>query len=120
MKKCLLVTTAFILTACVNTTPLETSLVYINTGEIQCGAEGKTGAETALILTNENIDVSKTQCGHLSNVVMIAMCGAEGTSINVHEIARADLEKAQSIGFEDVNTLKQEESLGYDVSECIQ
>lgn len=93
-------------------------MVYINSGAIQCEPTGKTGAETALLLSNENIAVTKTECGHLTNVAMIAMCGAPTANINVHQISSADLAKAHALGFENVTTVKQEDNLGYDVNTC--
>lgn len=119
MKKLLLVlSSAFVLSACANTASQEPTLVYMNNGAIQCGSDGKAGAETAKLLTDENIVVNSTQCGHLSNIAVIAMCGGIGTNINVHGINSADLEKAQALGFKDVTILKQPEHLGYEVSEC--
>lgn len=119
MKKLLLaLSSALVLTACANTAPEESTLVYISTGAIQCESDGKTGAETEFLLTEQGIEVTDTQCGHLSNVAVIAMCGGIATNINVHSIAPSDLAKAQELGFEDVATLKQEDHLGYDVSEC--
>ena len=119
MKKLLLIVSAsLVLTACANTAPQESSLVYINSGAIQCESDGKTAAETELLLTAENISVTNTQCGHLANIAVIAMCGGPATNINVHEINAADLEKAQDLGFENVTTLKQKDHVGYDVAEC--
>lgn len=119
MKKLLLLASAtLLLSACATTAPQESVLVYINSGAIQCESAGKTGAETALLLSNENIAVTKTECGHLANVAMIAMCGGPAANINVHQISSADLAKAQLLSFENVTTLKQEEHLGYDVSAC--
>ena len=119
MKKILLiVSSALILSACANIVPSETVVVYINSGAIQCESDGKTGAETALLLSNKNISVTKTECGYIANIAVIAMCGGPTTDINVHTIPVSDLEKALALGFENVETLKQKDHIGYDVSEC--
>ena len=119
MKKLLLiVSTTLILSACITTVAKESVLVYINNGAVQCESEGKSGAETAQLLTSENIVVTKTECGHLSNVAVIAMCGGPATNINVHRISSADLEKAQALGFKNVSTLKQQDNIGYDADVC--
>ncbi len=118
MKKIFFAAATLVLTACASTTAQESTLVYINTGAIQCESDGKTGTETAQMLAEQGIEVNNTQCGHLSNIAVLAMCGGITTNINVHEIAAADLEKALSLGFEDVATLKQEDNLGYDVADC--
>ncbi|WP_022942618.1 hypothetical protein [Psychromonas hadalis] len=119
MKKLLLtVSSIFLLTACANTPAPENAWVYISNGAIQCESDGKTGAETERLLTEKNIVVSKTECGHLSNVAVILMCGGPATNINVHQIKHTDLEKSQALGFQDVITLKQLDNLGYEASEC--
>lgn len=111
-------TIIFLLSACTITEKENTTLVYINNGSIQCGELGKSGLETANILQASNISVESTQCGHLANIAVVAMCGGPGININVHEIKSADLKKARSIGFEDVAKLKQENHKGYEVSGC--
>ena len=90
MKKLLLVlSSVLVLTACVNTTQEESTLVYISADAIQCESDGKTGAETALLLTEQSIAVSDTQCGYLSNVVVAAMCGSIATNINLPALQRS-------------------------------
>lgn len=119
MKKLFLfLSSALLLTACANSVPQASTLVYINAGYIQCESDGKTGAEIALLLTAKNIAVTDIQCGHLSNVAVIAMCGATAIKINVHRIVTADLVDAQALGFVDVMILKQQDSAGYDSGEC--
>ena len=119
MKKILIaLALPILLSACVMTENEETTLVYINDGSMQCEESGKSGLETAEILQASNITVQSTQCGSLSNRAVVAMCGGPATNINVHEIKSTDLEKAQSLGFEDVATLKQKNNKGYEVSDC--
>lgn len=118
MKKLLLASATILLSACVTTVPQKSVWVYINSGAIQCESKGKTGTETALLLKSENIAVAKTECGHLVNVAVIAMCGGPTSNINVHHISNADLEKAQALGFENVTTLKQQDNPGYEFGEC--
>jgi hypothetical protein len=52
-----------------------------------------------LLLKSYNIEVTKTECGYLSNIAVIAICEGPATNINVHTISSADLEKAQALGF---------------------
>ena len=96
----------------------ESTLVYVNDGSMQCEDGGMSGAETAAVLTEANIKVSSTQCGSLSNVAVVAMCGGPAININVHEIKTQDLGKAEELGFKNVSTLKQENNKGYEVSDC--
>jgi len=119
MKKLLLALSgSLLLSACVTTAIQDSSLVYISTGAVQCESEGKTGVETASMLTEEGIAVTTTLCGSLTDTAVATMCGGPTTSINVHSIATADLEKAQALGFESVTVLKAIDSLGYDASLC--
>jgi len=119
MKKLLLVvSTVLLATACATTTPQQPTVVYINSGAIQCETSGKSATETAMLLTEENIAVSDSQCAQLAGLSVIAMCGAPTLNINLHSINAADLEKAQALGFKSVATLKQADSLGYTLSTC--
>lgn len=109
---------ALLLSACVNTASEKDVLVYINNGAIQCESDGKTGSETAMLLSAQGIEVKQTQCGHLANIAVVAMCGGPATNINVHQVSESDLAKAKALGFRDVQILKQENHKGYDVSDC--
>lgn len=119
MKKLLLLATStLLLTACAAPKQVPQAMVYINTGAIQCEIEGQTGVQTARLLTDNNIEVSKTQCGNLSNMAVASVCGGTTTEINVHTIPLDKVEHAQDLGFEDVSTLKMQDDLGYNVSDC--
>lgn len=119
MKKILItLVLPVLLSACVMTENEDTTFVYINDGSMQCEEGGKSGLETAKILEDSNVNVESTQCGGLTNIAVLAMCGGPATNINVHEIKSEDLAKAESLGFKDVATLKQENNKGYEVSDC--
>lgn len=120
MKKILLLaSSALLISACSTTTEKQPeSMVYINTGAIQCELEGQTGVQTARLLTDNNIDVSKTQCGQLTDVGVASVCGGATVDINVHAIPTNKIAYAQALGFEDVATLKTETGSGYSVSDC--
>ncbi len=119
MKKLLTAVLALTLNACVSTSDHEsTVMVYINSGAVQCESSGKTAAETALLLSEQGIEVSSNQCASLTSLAVIAMCGAGTTNINLHQIRQYDLSKAQDLGFENVESLKQENNLGYQVLDC--
>lgn len=117
-KSILLASSVFLLTACVTTEQPPQEMVYINTGEVQCELAGQTGVQTARLLTDNNIDVSKTQCGQLTNMAVASVCGGTTVNINIHAISADKVAHAQDLGFEHVSTLKQQDNLGYDVSDC--
>jgi len=120
MKKILLLaSSALLISACSTITEKQPeTMVYINTGEIQCELTGQTGIQTARLLTDNNIDVSKTQCGQLTDVGVASVCGGTTVNINVHAIATNKVAYAQALGFEDVTTLKTASSTGYSASDC--
>ncbi len=94
------------------------SIVYIETGAIQCEADGVSQAETAQLLTVNGINVIDSQCGDLTGVVVAAQCGLPGTDINIHTIPFQNLAGALALGFKSVTALKQDEDAGYMVREC--
>lgn len=120
MKKLLLLASGtLLLAACSTTTEKQPeTMVYINTGEVQCELDGQTGIQTARLLTDNNIEVSKTQCGQMTDVAVAAVCGGTTANINVHTIPVAGVDTAKALGFEEVSTLKQLDGLGYSVNDC--
>lgn len=108
-----------VLSACVNNQQTtKNMIVYINNGAIQCESTGQNGEQTAALLVAQGIEVKSTQCGHLTNVMVAAVCGIQDININTHEIAESDFDKARLIGFENVQLLKQQDNLGYAVADC--
>lgn len=122
MKKLLLLASSAILISACSTTPEKKpqTMVYIGTDAIQCEIEGQTGLQTARVLTDNNIDVSKTQCGTLTDVTIATVCGSGTADINVHAIATDKVAYAEALGFKDVATLKTENGPGYSASDCEQ
>ncbi|WP_051303346.1 hypothetical protein [Psychromonas aquimarina] len=119
MKKLLTAALALTLSACVSTSNDENTVtIYINSGAVQCESSGKTAAETALLLNEQGIEVRASLCGSLTNLAVIAMCGAGTTDINLHLIGQSDLSSAQDLGFENVESLKLENDPGYQGADC--
>lgn len=119
MKKLLLVPAALaLLNGCMHTSESSSNLVYISSGAVQCEHHGKSVQQTARLLTEKAIVVSESQCGQLTEMAVIAMCGAATTDINLHRIASQDLAAAKALGFNDVKTLKQTDNLGYIITDC--
>lgn len=96
----------------------KTQLVYIDKGTIQCESKGKTTQQTAAILEQSGIQVTESQCANLTNMMVATMCGAPGTSINLHQIASDDVGKAEKLGFSPVSRLQQDNSSGYEIVPC--
>lgn len=107
-----------LLFACSTSKQAETEFVYINNGSIQCQSKGKTTQETASLLEQAGVIVTSSQCASLTNVMMMTMCGAPALNINIHEIQAVNISKAQTLGFESVNSLKEGNNAGYQVQAC--
>ena len=107
------------LSACVsNNPPKENIIVYINNGAIQCESKGQSKDQTAALLVKQGIKVKSSQCGHLTNIMVAAVCGMQDININTHQIAANDLEKSRLLGFENVTQLKQGNDIGYALANC--
>ena len=118
MKSLLFALSVFLLSACVTTKQISQEIIYINTGEVQCESAGQTGIQTARLLTDNNIEVSKTQCGQLTNIGVASVCGGATVNINIHAIPANKVSNAQDLGFERVSILKHQGDLGYNVRDC--
>lgn len=96
--------------------PVE-SIVYIETGAIQCEADGVSQLETAQLLSNNGITVIDSQCGNLTTLVA-AQCGLPNTEINLHTLPTESLAGALALGFKSADAIKQDDDPGYTVKEC--
>jgi len=109
----------FTLSACANNANDKSNiLVYINNGAFQCGPSGQTAIQTAALLTTNDIKVVESQCGVMTNLMVIAKCGAPSTAINIHSINVTDIKKAQEIGFTRLDNLQKGNKLGYKLVDC--
>ena len=111
-------TLLFVIVGCNTNTDIDTKIVYIDDGAIQCEYEGMSEIETAQILIDNGMDVLKSQCGYLSGIAVAAQCGLGDTSINLHTIPIQNLPDAQSLGYDSVSTLKRDNDIGYVITEC--
>lgn len=109
---------SFALSACSINDNSKSETVYISSGAIQCESNGKSTDQTAALLMERDVAVKKSQCGKLTGIMMMTMCGSTTTNINLHEIAANDMKTAEIIGFANVTTLMQGTEVGYEVTEC--
>jgi len=90
--------------------------VYIKKGDTQCNDDGLTLAEATRYLTDEDIDVAKSNCGVFTGVSVISMCGAGTNNIYYFSINKTALAQAEGLGFISVSSLGSE--LGYEAAKC--
>jgi len=93
-------------------------IIYIETGAVQCQAQGVTHLETAQLLIDNGIEVLESQCADLSGEGVIIQCGLVGPDINVHTVAPENHARALSMGFKSTSSLKQGDDTGYTVKDC--
>ncbi len=120
-KVLLAVISASVLTACSQTVeqPDELTWVYESSDKKSCEAMSGVKAEvSALKLSDNKVFVEQSKCAQLTEQASIAMCGADAQEILLHQIDAAELETAKELGFIAVETLKTENSDGYQETDC--
>ncbi|MEM7209777.1 MAG: hypothetical protein AAF434_18300 [Pseudomonadota bacterium] len=96
-----------------------TVTVFKSTGAIQCEHSGESVEESALLLIRRGIDVISSNCGFETNLVVLAVCGAGTTDINLHLIPRSNLPDAEELEYFDVAVLENDTTgVGYEVVDC--
>ncbi|HED34367.1 MAG TPA: hypothetical protein ENJ08_09165 [Gammaproteobacteria bacterium] len=93
-------------------------IIYIETGAVQCQAQGVTHLETAQLLSDNGIEVLESQCADLSGEGVVIQCGLVGPDINVHTVAPENHARALAMGFKSTSSLKQDDDAGYTVKDC--
>lgn len=105
------------LSGCNSTVHENTSLVYISDGYVQCEQPPAPLADTAVLLQTANVEVLSSSCGQITDMGVIAMCGAGGTGIHLHQIKSTDLDQANQAGFDSIDKLT-EQGLAFEFIEC--
>jgi len=109
MKYIVLIMITLIVISCDKTetssTQSKTITVYISSGAIQCESTGRTPSETAQVLKNNGVNVSKTTCGYIAGLAIAAQCGIGDSNINIHEIQDKNIQTARSLGYETTESL---------------
>lgn len=82
------------------------ALVYESRQAVQCGSRGLTTSQSAQKLINGGIDVIASNCGVVSGVAYVALCGTETGEILIHEIPAVNIPDAEQRGFNRVTELQ--------------
>ncbi len=93
-------------------------IIYIETGSVQCQAQGVTHLETAQLLIDNGIEVIESQCADLSGEGVVIQCGLVGPDINVHTVAPENHARSLAMGFKSTSSLKQGDDIGYTIKDC--
>ena len=82
--------------------------------------EGLSLDDTANVLIEAGIDVLSSQCGFVTGLGIVTVCGAGTLDINIHEIPAQSIEDAEDLEFSQIEDLIDEETgVGYQTIECI-
>lgn len=97
----------------------DNTIVYIMKGSTQCHDDGIKPEESTQTLINAGIDVIQSYCGHLTGIVYLSVCGGGTGEIIAHEIRTVNLPHAIEQGYEEIDTLIDEETMtGYEIDKC--
>lgn len=125
LPKTLLLILAFFLISCgENTTDEQTETtqdnvveVYISKGDTQCNQDGLSLDEASSYLLDADISIAESNCGVITGVAFMSMCGAGTSNIYYFSIQESNLVKAKSLGFSALSSLKSD--LGYKAKSCV-
>lgn len=95
-----------------------TSYIYESAGYKQCEDNYSSINVSVQKLQAAGINVTSKECGELTDTAMMAVCGAPTTDINILGIAQRDVNKALSLGFTAISSLKTSHSTGYVIKAC--
>ena len=99
--------------------PQENIIVYISKGSTQCNNDGLSEEASTQSLVDVGIDVLETYCGRTTELDFPTVCGAGTGEIIAHEIREVNLESAIEEGYQDIESLIDEENmLSYEINEC--
>jgi len=94
-----------------------TVLIYTDKNSTQCNEDGMSLSETSALLVSEGINIVTSQCGVLTGLAVVSLCGANDLQINIHEIYSAHTKKALSLGFKLMPDIAQKDR-GYKIIPC--
>ncbi len=116
MKKVVFFICGVLLSGCEDNSTDE--MVYISNNSIQCEYQGDLPEVTANILVEAGIDVLESNCGHVTGGLVLSVCGAGTTGINIHTIRSVNIDDAEKLGFHNLLELENEYDEGYQIVEC--
>lgn len=83
----------------------QSAMVYKSDGVKQCEGGGTSLVQSKSELTDAGVEVFDSQCGALTGMAVMAVCGGPTLSIHVHEINARHLQRAERLGFTDTHSL---------------
>ncbi len=96
----------------------ERIVIYKSTGTKQCESKGTHVKESEKALLSAGVAVQKSECGFLTGLTILATCGVEDLSINVHTILSTNIIDALRLGYEPVSELEESPAVGYTSYDC--
>ncbi|MDD1795717.1 hypothetical protein LRP50_21585 [Enterovibrio sp. ZSDZ42] len=100
------ITSFLLISGCAIKSP-EYVTVYQSRGVIQCESAGITAADSREQLSSKGVGVKTSQCGQLSGVSFISVCGAETSDVVIHSIEAKDIRLAEMMGYSLVDSTQE-------------
>ncbi len=117
--KYLLVISSLFIAACDDESPTEPEFieVYISKGDTQCNNDGLSLSEVTSYLSDAEIDINESMCGHILGISHNTVCGGSTSNIYYFTIPTDFLFQAENLGFQSLSSLDSE--LSYETVECL-
>ena len=98
---------------------IKTELVYTSKGALQCEEDsGASVKATKARLVSNGIEVYSSECAIITGMMHPSLCGTTTLDINVHSIDENDIELAEKLDFKTIESLEDENDLGYEIYPC--
>ena len=115
MKNLVLFTLLVAATGCAS----QSATVYKSDGVKQCEGGGTSLVQSKNELTEAGVDVLDSQCGALTGIAVMAVCGGPSLGIHLHDINARHLQRAERLGFAPTqNLLDEGQGTGFEIIPC--
>ena len=98
---------------------IKTILVYTAKGELQCEEDsGASTKATKARLVSNGVEVYSSECAIITGMMHPSLCGSTTLDINVHAIDENDIGLAEKLDFKTIESLEDQDDLGYQAYPC--
>jgi hypothetical protein len=112
--KYLLVLSGLFISACDDESAIvepELVEVYISKGDTQCNNDGLSLSEVTSYLSDAEIEITESMCGHILGISHDAVCGGGTNNVYSFIISTESLLLAENLGFQSLSSLDSELSI---------
>lgn len=99
----------------------KTMLVYISNGHTQCNNDGVSYQDSLQTLVSSGIDVIETQCGVITGLSVITVCGAPTLGIIIHRVKQKAFTAANEMGYNSLSKIAaKDRGVSYQLIPCVE